>query len=193
MKSTKHAKDDVELASGFRVSDYEKARDAKDQQGQDAIADAIERRFLERYILPVAQSPRKHGFAIMAVSCLMIEALESFRQGWSSSEGKSKSAFCFFFDTAAPFSAFRGHGQDLYKHVRCGILHQAETTGGWVIRREGPLFDPGTPCINATKFIRALERFLKVFCANLKELDRGSGGWKRIIMKMDTIAEHCQV
>ena len=36
--------------------------------------------------------------------------------------------FRLFFDAVDSFKAFRG--RDLYKHVRCGILHQAETTGG---------------------------------------------------------------
>jgi hypothetical protein len=39
----------------------------------------------------------------MAVSGLMIDALESFRQGWPSSEGKSKAVFCLFFEASDEF------------------------------------------------------------------------------------------
>jgi len=82
---------------------------------------------------------------MMAVSCLMIEALECFLQGWSSSENRSKAAFCLFFDAHDQFKDLRGYGQHFYKNVRCGILHQAETTGGWRIRRDKScLFDAAT-------------------------------------------------
>jgi hypothetical protein len=194
MKSTKKTKGDIELATGFTVSDYEQARDANNDQGRDRIADAIKRRFLERYIQPVATSEHRHGFTIMAVSCLMIEALGSFRQGWpdTSKRGRGKEAFRLFFKSEAPFAVFRGHYGDFYTHVRCGILHQAETTGGWVIRRQGPLFEPATHTINATKFIRALERFLKAYCADLKAKPLGSSEWKNVITKMNAIVKNCK-
>jgi hypothetical protein len=69
---------------------------------------------------------------MMAVSCLMIEALECFRQGWidTKERGKGAQAFRLFFDTAEPLKEFRGYAPAFYTHVRCGILHQAETTGG---------------------------------------------------------------
>lgn len=35
---------------------------------------------------------------MMAVACLMIEALESFYQGWPDTNGRSKDAFCKFAD-----------------------------------------------------------------------------------------------
>ena len=39
-----------------------------------------------------------HGFTIMAVSCLMVESLESFCRGWEHSKGKrGELAFCHFF------------------------------------------------------------------------------------------------
>jgi hypothetical protein len=38
------------------------------------------------------------------VSCLMIEALESFYQGWPDSRDKSQRAFCNFFDRNHNFS-----------------------------------------------------------------------------------------
>src|SRR2546425_10919926 len=70
----------VELASGFTVGDYVGAVDARNR---DVIAEGIHRRFTERYLEPVSDPPAKrHGFTMMAIACLMIEALESFRRGW---------------------------------------------------------------------------------------------------------------
>jgi hypothetical protein len=156
MNTTTHDPEDTELAPGFTVRDYKKARDSHPPD-RSAIAEAIRGRFADRYIKPVSAPPRR-GFTIMAVSCLMIEALESFRQGWETSDRQSKAAFCFFFDASEPFKDLRGHAQAFYTHIRCGILHQAETTGGWRIRRDGgPLFDPAALTIDADRFLDALE------------------------------------
>jgi hypothetical protein len=97
----------TELSTGFTVRDYKSARNSQDRK---RIAEGIHLRFTERYIKPAAAPKHKHGFTIMAISCLMIEAFESFRQGWESSDGKSKAAFCYFFDENDQFSGFRGHG-----------------------------------------------------------------------------------
>lgn len=180
---------ETELASGFTVRDYEKARDERDR---DAIAEAIRRRFTERYIKPVSGSASyKHGFTIMAVSCLMIEALESFRQGWERSDRQSKAAFCFFFDASAPFKGLRGHAQAFYTHVRSGILHQAETTGGWRVRRSGLLFDPTALTINATLFVAALRQVLDIFCDDLKGAPWDGPEWKKVRKKINAICRHC--
>lgn len=179
----------TELARGFSVADYEKARDAGDRT---AIAEALRRRFTERYITPVTgDRDRKHGFAIMAVSCLMIEALESFRQGWETSDGRSKAAFCFFFDGADPFKQFRGQGQSFYTHVRCGILHPAETTGGWKLRRTGPLLAPDGRSINATRFIDTQKRVLDGFCDDLTRAPWHGPEWKKVRDKMNAVCKHC--
>ena len=55
-------------------------------------------RFTERYLRPVAgNSECKHGFTMMAVSCLMIESLESFRRGCPNTIRRSEAAFESFF------------------------------------------------------------------------------------------------
>ena len=58
--------------------DYDRDEAAPDR---NAIADAIHRRFKERYIDPIS-ALGVHGFTKMAIACLMIEALESFQRGW---------------------------------------------------------------------------------------------------------------
>jgi hypothetical protein len=189
--NTAKPKHDPILASNFKVSEYRRARSTEDR---DAIADAIQRRFLERYIGPITDSSAKHGFTIMAVSCLMIEALECFRQGWIDTKPRGKGAMAsrLFFDTAEPLKDFRGHAQAFYTHVRCGILHQAETTGGWIVSRSGPLFDPNASRINATIFVERVEDFLRAFCSDLKEKEWKSPDWKHVITKMDAIVKNCE-
>lgn len=73
-----------------------------------------------------------------------------------------------------------------------GILYQAETTGGWRIRRCGALFDPGALTINAELFVQALRRFLDDFCDGLKTAPWKSPEWKKVVEKMNAISKHCQ-
>ncbi len=183
----------TELASNFTVAQYEKCC----EQDKNTIAEALHRRFKERYIDPVTpeKGKRMHGFTMMAVSCLMVESLESFWQGWENSDHKSKEAFRKFFDRHSQFMAFRSHSTQFYKNVRCGILHQAETTGGWKITRKetAPLFAAApSPTINATLFLKQLQRALDGFRDTLKTADWNSTEWKNIRRKMKSLCENCR-
>lgn len=191
MSTVTHDPADTELAPGYKVRDYERDRDSQ-PPNQIAIADAIRERFIDRYISPAKSTPRR-GFTMIAVACLMIEALESFRQGWETTDRQSEAAFCFFIDASEPFKDFRGHAQAFYTHVRCGILHQAETTGGWRIRRDNsPLFDPVALTVNAERFLEALEQVLDNFCQRLKTAAWDGPEWKKVRDKMNAIVRHCK-
>lgn len=183
--------DKTKLASGFNVGDCKIALANKDKK---TIADALRRRFTERYIEPVT-AENKNGFAMMAISCLMIEALESFRQGWESSDSKSEAAFCYFFDSHSQFNSFRGYFAQFYKNVRCGILHQAETTGGWQITRKNtaPLFAAASQSrtINAALFLQHLREVLDEFCDALITADWNSREWKNVRKKMKALCNNC--
>jgi hypothetical protein len=181
--------DKTELAKGFTVAHY---RLAVANQDRTAIADAIGRRFEERYLASIT-GPGRHGFSMMAGACLTIEALESFRQGWSGTDkkGRSPETFRLFFESSDSFKPFRG--LDFYKHVRCGILHQAETTGGWKIRRSGPILDPGTLNINAAAFVHAVSTSLNDFRKELKATPWDDPKWDKVRHKMKAIGEHCQI
>jgi hypothetical protein len=180
--------DATELASGFSVGDYNRAVANEDR---NEIAEAIRRRFTERYVSPVSESKAKHGFTIMAICCLMIESLESFRQGWKSTDGHDKEAFALFFSREAAFASFMGYEDYFHRNVRCGILHQGETYHGWKIVRRGVLFDQTTRTINATLFLRSLKRLLDAFCDGLKLADWKSDEWKRVNKKMRALCSNC--
>jgi hypothetical protein len=181
--------EDTEIASNFTVRQYGAAREARNRE---EIADAIRRRFTERYIDPALKPTERHGFTMMAISCLMIEAFVSLQMGWKTSDGKGESAVSRFFNGWDRFREFRGHGKAFYKSVRCGILHQAETTEGWKIVRAGPLFDLGSHAINADRFLRTLKEVLDDFCDKLKTLDWNGPEWKSVLKKMNAICENCR-
>jgi hypothetical protein len=127
MKPPSHNPEDTEIASALTVRQYQHARDAKNRE---VIAEAIRRRFTERYIQPASKPTERHGFTMMAISCLMIEAFISLQKGWKTTDGKGELAVSLFFEGSDHFREFRGHGKAFYKNVRCGILHQAETNEG---------------------------------------------------------------
>jgi hypothetical protein len=70
-----------------------------------------------------------------------------------------------------------------------GILHQAETKGGWRITRTGPLFDSGW--LNATLFLNRREAVLNEFCDYLKAESWESSSWVNVRKKMDAICDNC--
>jgi hypothetical protein len=140
----------VQLSSTVTVGQYRQMEVASDRNG---LANFILERLSERYISPLQASSEKYGFLMMASVCLLIETLESFYQGWPTTDkgiprneiqdpckptdprrntvSSSEVAFCYFFQRQDAFSLLRSCSRDFYEHVRCGILHQGETTGGW--------------------------------------------------------------
>lgn len=180
---------DSYLSSTVKVSDY---KGFVQKQEAQKIIEFLKQRFTERYIEPMrVEKEKKNGFTIMAISCLMIESLESFYQGWADSNRKGQLAFCNFFDRNKNFSFIKGHSEEFYKCVRCGILHQGETTKGWHIRRDGPVFQEQTKTINAKLFHDRVEMALNSYCANLKREEWNSDIWKKLRQKMNMVCKNC--
>ena len=179
------------LSSTVKVSDYERF---VAKQEAHKIIEFVKQRFTERYIEPMrVEKEKKNGFTIMAVSCLMIESLESFYQGWADSNRKSQLAFCNFFDRNENFLPFNGYSEEFYKCVRCGILHQGETTKGWHIRRDGAVFQKSTKTINAKLFHDEVEEALNNYCSALESSEWNSEIWKKLRQKMNKVCKNCEV
>ncbi len=155
------------------------------------IAQFVRERFSERYLNPVEVSGvKKSGFAMMAVACLMIEALESFSRGWPHTEGRSELAFCSFFARWPAFAQFRPYAESFYRYIRCGILHQAETTGGWRIHRKGELLNAERRIINASRFLKTLREVLDAYCRDLESKPWDSEIWVCFRRKMKAVCRN---
>jgi hypothetical protein len=161
---------------------------------RDKIADFLQARFEERYFAPIlSMNPeQKHGFLIMAICCLTIEALECFRHGWRSTDKKTKDAFKAFLTQEPRFAVFSPYVDSFYKGVRCGILHQGETYRGWKIRRGGPLLDDNTLSVNASRFHLELQRVLADYVKELKGSDFKSKLWKQARKKLTDLVANCE-
>ncbi len=178
------------LSKSVSVADYRKLEAARDQK---ALSQFVRDRFTERYLAPLDVEPdKKSGFTMMAIACLMIEALESFSRGWSDTTRRSEHAFCSFFARWDHFAEFRPYSAKFYKHIRCALLHQAETTGRWRILRRGLLLDPHTKTLNATSFVKRLERVLKEYSNQLRDEAWDSETWKCFRKKMASVCKNAE-
>jgi hypothetical protein len=181
--------DSTLLSTNYSVARY---RQLVADADKSEIGKFVVERFTDRYITPInAAGTKKNGFCTMAVSCLMIEALMSFIKGWLDTKSKSEKAFKKYFGRTDAFETLAQIAGEFYSHVRCGILHQAETTGGWHIRRDGPLFDAQTLTINATRFHRAVEKSLTDYSRELEESDWDVEVWVNFRKKMKRVCENC--
>jgi hypothetical protein len=166
------------------------------EQDTDGLTHFIKARFLERFVRPLDAIPKEaiHGFCIMAIWCLMIEALECFWEGLPDTlgRGEGKRVFKEFFKRNANLSMFSPtDAEAFYNEVRCGILHQAETYGGWTIQRKGSLFNSATKTINAKKFHDELKQCLDYYCSELEKAKWDDKLWQDFKKKMETVCANC--
>lgn len=177
------------------ISDYNRMIE---QKNKDGISNFIFIRLFSRYIKPFCfdnseyQERYKNGFSIVANLCLLIETLQSFKNGWGDSEGRSKKAFEQFFHNNANFSELNQKAALIYKNLRCGILHQGETTGGWKITRKGlNFFDTETSTLDAVIFADRMRKALEEYREILKTSDWDSEVWDNFRIKMRKVIHNC--
>lgn len=131
----------------------------------DKAFEFFDKRIDTRYLTPIDEILRMRvllgeGFAIVNLQCSLIETIECFVQGWkykskqidppiklgwykSNNELKedidNEAIFCSFFDNRKEFKksnqSAQIKGDDFYKSVRCGLLHETQTLNNWKIRR----------------------------------------------------------
>jgi hypothetical protein len=176
----------VRLSSSVTVAQYLQIEANDDREGAGKF---IKERFDERYLSPMldVDGRLRHGFSMMAVACLTIEALQAFRSGLSTTRNKSRNMFAAFFAQHPAFSDF-ADGDWFYDDIRCGLLHDAEGRGGWRILRKGPLVDKNDRAINATRFLRALRGAVNDYATELQE-DRC---WALFQKKMKQVIKNCE-
>jgi hypothetical protein len=164
------------------------------------ILAAFRRRIEERFLRPVdvllslygrSLTQTRPGFAILALDCLLIDAVQSFREGRVST-GEVSPALSFTTFLASPrFSAFSRRDRDEFFHyVRNGLLHNGETRGDWKVRIDKPsiLFKDvktGSRTINPRLFHAAVVEEFEDFC---REVQNGPFEVReRFLRRMDAI------
>jgi len=124
----------------------------------EAFDDYFHARIFLRYLNPIKILQENgtfqgEGFSIVAIQCTLIEFLESTIQGRlyryrrpgdpplaAHEYSNSGELFVSFLSTRQPFA--RDFNPQLarafYEGVRCGLLHEARTKGGWTIWAKSP-------------------------------------------------------
>lgn len=176
----------TQLTKSVTVARY---RDLEAADNRAACGRFIVERFHERYFAPALNAEVRHGFTLMAIGCLVIEALECFYQGKEHSRHQSKAMFKSFFTRKTGLEVFGPETDWFFQDIRCGILHQAETTGGWRVRRAGKLLDIQARSINAYSFVAHLEKAVASY-ANKLEADEAL--WDNFRKKMDAVCRNCE-
>ena len=171
-------------------------KDWLDNNNKEDLSNFIYHRLHSRYLKPFqynsceCEDCFKNGFSMLANYCLLIEAIQSFKKGLEVSSKMTGWLFeDFFIQEKELFPSLENSGQDFYKNVRCGILHQGETLHGWKVTREETklLFDNSTKTINATKFGEQMEMVLKNYKKELEESDINSLTWKYCKKKLNHV------
>lgn len=182
------------LENGKNITSKDYERFVK-EKNKSAIAEIVFCRLFGRYLKlftfknDIYNKHYKNGFAIMANCCLCIEALQSFKNGWSKTKQNGDGVFDDFFNNTTKLKEFSK--KHFYKHIRCGILHQGETTGGWRIKRKGLLLENKT--INAVKFLDELRKELNLYAEELGNSEWKSEIWNNCRIKMRKIIKNCKL
>jgi hypothetical protein len=154
----------------------------------DTFEEFFVQRLRLRYLEPIRVLQQTgaligEGFSILAVQCSLIEFLESTVQGlnyrWVPRNQdlgpdeycKSSSLFVSFLSKRAPFSTTfdATSALDFYANVRCGLLHEACTKGGWRVRARGPeVADIASRIVYRDNFQDALSRYIAWYGEELK-------------------------
>lgn len=164
----------------------------EERQDRAEIVEFLRERFAERYIIPLESMQSRNGFIIMAVSCLLIEGIQSFREGWTQPTEKRRKPYRRFFRDYPSFGVSPFQADELYDNIRSGILHQGETYQGWRILRKGKLIAFDEKTLNASAFFKEVKKAFDQYLGKLEKANWGSPVWQRFRNRMNAVIKNCE-
>jgi hypothetical protein len=161
----------------YRVSDW---RDALRSDNWATMVAIFRDRLNSRFLQPIKLIEKDSkigefaGFSIMALDCLLVETLNQFYQGWDETPRNHQKEFWNFFRKSEYFKlSFTRRSSDIfYNHVRCGLLHQAQTKKGTLIRADQDRMvspAPGGIIVDRIRFHDALKKEISTYSRKLEE------------------------
>lgn len=184
-----------QVSPKYTVVHWERLNLSKNEAWQVAI-DIFEDRFRGRFlqIMNAFERLPHAGFAVLALDCLLIETLQQFRMGAKETPPRKAEELFVGFMTETSFkTAFTPEmARIFYRHVRCGILHQAEVKQTSRLRGSGPIVlltgKKRGVIVNHRSFHRLL---LRVFQEYVDGLRAGNDATlrKNFVAKMDSICQ----
>jgi hypothetical protein len=151
----------------------------------------------------------------MALCSLLIETMECYREGLPTSADSdlcdlqegccisdelknqltkplpgSKKVFITFFERKEHKRFFPDvSGEVFYKKIRCALLHQAQTKGGWRITRSGKFWDSDAFTVNRDEFAARLADCFNGLIDELRVTDFDKGVWPNVCTKLRWLTE----
>jgi hypothetical protein len=202
--------DEIRLASNWTVR---RVKEAINQGRSNDLVRFLRARHKERFFRPIKLmmeadgNGQGYGFSIMALCSLLVETLESYWQGLPSTyerelqelERRHAPVECrvpknewkhgrvifqsFFKRNDSVFKAV--DGDEFYRNIRNGLLHQAQTKGGWKINKSQPsTWDTANKSVNRDRFARCLKQAFESYLAQLKKEGWNSDVWKKARRKI---------
>lgn len=184
MSKKTQTSNEPELATGWPLNRVDTCLNSADKA---SLVSMIQQRYDERFLQPLRtlKSASGHafgyGFAIMALCSLLVESLQSYRYGLPTTHDREygllaafnppaqyqipvaerkhgRQVFADFFSFSRHQSLFPGvDGATFYSVIRNGLLHQAQTKGGWKIRiRQSQMWNASDKVVDRNKFADAV-------------------------------------
>lgn len=112
------------------------------------------------------------GFVVLAIDCLLAEALQQFKEGILDGTGQSKRLSKTFLEGPRFQPSFNTDAirQAFYLDIRCGLLHAAEATNKWLIRRKQKRL---LRIVAADEYIIDVERFHTAIKGSMRDYFAG--------------------
>jgi hypothetical protein len=171
-----------EIAPGVRNTDWQELN-LTPQSARDDWTKAVAMfgKRIDRFLVPIdlMSSSEFSGFAIIALDCLLIETLQSFRVGRSNPvETNDRQSARMMVDFLTQRLLFKASFEDeekarlFHNHFRNGILHQAEVKSSGRIRIDTPEMimpsdDSQSLVVNRRKFHEALAQEAQAYMSEL--------------------------
>jgi hypothetical protein len=206
----------LKIAGDLTVGDWKSLKQKLDASSDETLWSSafefFEKRIDTRYLKAIEAIEKGadvegEGFAITAIVCSLIEAMETFRSGKVYRRPskdrpldkereyyqESEELFVSFLTCRKPFSDHfltAPLAVDFYRNVRCAVLHEAATRNGWRIRINTTTLlekhHDGTVILNRLLFVEALRQYIRIYKSELL----GSIDLKRAFCrKLDSICE----
>jgi hypothetical protein len=193
---------DIYLASNWPTSKVRKCLRKKDKKG---LVHFLRERHEERFFKPLRHlksargNLQGYGFAMMAVCALLVETIQSYRDGLPTTyyrelnKLRTRAGVPSSYQLPANlqvsgrvifkrfFHTYRNEfdhlsGVRFYSTIRNGLLHQGQTKAGWTLSKAGPqVWDRKT--IFRDNFAEALEGCFKMYLAKLEIQNWNSRLW----------------
>jgi hypothetical protein len=137
----------MKIAAEFTASEWPVLRrrlEAGDAKAWERGVEILRARICGRYLDHSRVLLDRHysGFAVLAIDCAVVEALEQFRCGVDETPRRKGAEFFQNFLTQTRFTEHftKDTAKLFYNTIRCGILHQAEAKADSLVKKKAAAF-----------------------------------------------------